>query len=124
MAVYDVQFYQKQLIEQVYQVYPSLANNFFDASVNCGRCGATKILQRIINGYNIEHGLITVIDEDGYIGNDTLRALGGLVRFVGDDEMENDWRHALSLHYKGLIDRNPKLIKYLKGWHNRLMEVY
>ncbi len=123
MKVYDIQFYQKQLIDEVALIYPSLANNFFDASVNCGRCGATRILQQLINGYAKEFGWESV-EEDGYIGTQTLTGLTRVAFKIDDDEIENDWRTALHGYYKSIVKNNPKLRKYLKGWHNRLMEVY
>ena len=84
---------------------------FFDAVVNCGISGATKILQRTANNKNPRGQQISI---DGRIGPNTLKAVHNL-------ELER-FRAFRAKYYCDLISKNPKLEKFFYGWFRRAMK--
>jgi lysozyme family protein len=81
----------------------------FDCAVNAGSANAAKILQRALND------LGAGIKVDGAIGPATRGA------FYGRDEAEVVGKIAeqQAAYYKRIVDRKPKMAKFLNGWLRR-----
>lgn len=111
-AVYDELYYGPQYIDDIVNDYPLLACKYFDASVNLGRFGATRLLQRTINKYT--HMNVKV---DGYIGKNTLRAIK--YRQLTDEEFCRLFIQELRAYYWEIVERKPSQEVFIKGWLNR-----
>lgn len=88
-----------------------LATAMLSLSVNLGAETANKLLQDAVNSLN---GRTTSID--GYIGNKTLQ----LINKTDSEKLLVRLKDLALGHYEYLVERNPKLSKFLKGWKNRL----
>lgn len=86
-----------------------LANIVCDFYVNSG-ANATKLLQRTINS------LGGIVEVDGGIGKDTLKALAKLDQIV----VYREYKLGRITFYQDLVKKNPNLKKFLKGWLNRV----
>jgi len=86
-----------------------VAQKYLDTCVNTGRGTGTKILQRALQmiGYRI-----TV---DGAIGPKTLAA----VNAADPQALLVAMRQQQKAHYEQLIQKNPKLEKFRRGWMAR-----
>ncbi len=83
-----------------------VATKVFDLAVNCGSLQAAKLLQRAVN-----------VEDDGILGPITLKATNSM----NGDVVINRMRIEARKFYEGLVERNPKLHVFLKGWLNRAM---
>jgi len=88
-----------------------LQASFFDAVVNCGISGGTKILQRAANNKNPKGKQISI---DGRIGPNTLKAVHNL-------EVER-FKAFRAKYYCDLIGKNPKLERFFYGWFKRALK--
>lgn len=86
-----------------------LANIVCDFYVNSG-AAAAKLLQRSINSLGGQ------IDVDGGIGSKTIKALAALDQLA----VYRKYRAGRIAYYQNLVQRKPKLKKFLKGWLNRV----
>ena len=86
-----------------------LANIVCDFYVNAG-VHATKLLQSVMNDMGAN---LTV---DGGIGSDSLTALASL----DQTDVYRRYRQGRIAYYRNLVQKNPKLGKFLKGWLNRV----
>lgn len=86
-----------------------VAQKYLDTCVNTGKGTGTKILQRALQmiGYRI-----TV---DGAIGPKTLAA----VNAADPQALLVAMRQQQKAHYEQLIQKNPKLEKFRRGWMRR-----
>lgn len=83
-----------------------LAELVFDTCVNCGTRTAVRMLQRLL-----------YVTDDGIVGMKTLEA----VEKCCDNELLFDRYKAERLRYYGrLVEKNPRLSKFLRGWTNRV----
>lgn len=76
----------------------------FDHGVNAGTKTAVKLLQRVL-------GLL----DDGILGPNTTRVAN---RYLGD--LIEKYKEARKEYYHKIIERNPKLQVFEKGWLNRI----
>ncbi len=86
-----------------------LANIVFDFFVNAG-ANATKLLQREVNKMGSD------IAVDGGMGNNTMNATNE----KDQPELYNNYKQGRIQYYKDLVEKNPKLEVFLKGWLNRV----
>ena len=83
---------------------PELRYIHFDTAVNMGVFGANKILQRCGK-----------VDDDGIFGAKTFEASKSVtLDMYASERLE---------HYDKLINRNPKLEKFRRGWYNRVNKI-
>ena len=102
-----------------------MADEIFEQSVNLGRGGAGKYVQRLCNGFNwhkrASKALFPQLKEDGVIGPKTLEALGIVLRERSEDG--SSLVHALNCmqgaHYVGLAAKNYQHRRFLDGWLTR-----
>ncbi len=86
-----------------------LADIVFDFYVNAG-ANASKLLQRTLNDMG------QAIAVDGGIGQQTLTA----IKNVNPIELYQRYKQGRIEYYENLVERNPKLKVFLKGWLNRV----
>lgn len=78
--------------------------HLFDHGVNAGTRTAVKLLQKVLG-----------IEDDGSLGPTTTRIAN---RYIGD--LVEKYKTARQNYYLLLIDKNPKLEVFKKGWLNRI----
>jgi lysozyme family protein len=82
--------------------------HLFDMGVNAGTKTAVKILQRML-------GIVA----DGIIGNDTLAHIES---YTGN--IVADYMSARREYYIRIIEKNPKLSIFRRGWFRRVNTTY
>ena len=97
---------------------------YFEQTVNLGRGGAGKYLQRLCNAlnYNKSKGerLFTDLVEDGAVGNKTLDALSAiLARRSGEADVVHALNCMQGAHYVGLAAKNFQHRQFMDGWMKR-----
>lgn len=102
----------------------SVANEIFEQSVNLGRGGAGKYLQRLCNALNYTKAkgerLFTDLVEDGAVGNKTLDALSAiLARRYGEADVVHALNCMQGAHYVGLAANNFQRRQFMDGWMKR-----
>ena len=101
-----------------------VANEIFEQSVNLGRGGAGKYLQRLCNSlnYNKSTGqrLFTDLAEDGAVGPKTLSALSViLARRSGQKDVVHALNCMQGAHYVALAAKNYQHRQFMDGWMTR-----
>jgi lysozyme family protein len=105
--VYKTQWWDKY----GYGAFPDTVSfKLLDLSVNMGHIQAHKLLQRAIN--NCDGKKIVV---DGVIGEATVAA----AHACPDDILLSEFRRAAVEFYLTILAKNPKCLKYKKGWMRR-----
>ena len=91
----------------------AIAIKAFDTGVNVGPGTAIKFLQKACNklGCNIQ--------EDGGLGKASFEALSKVIAEHGERKLLEEFRTIQIAHYNKLVEQNPKLSVFLKGWINR-----
>jgi len=69
---YCKEFWQPLRCHQIDPVSPEVAEELFEASVNCGPGNGVKFLQRALNALNSRQGLYSDLAVDGAMGAKTL----------------------------------------------------
>ncbi len=90
----------------------ALALKMFDLAVNCGTATAVRMMQQAADNCG------ATIAVDGHIGPATIAAINSLdaVKLLAAYKLVGE------AHYESLVDKNPRLLKFLKGWEKRVME--
>lgn len=92
------------------------ANNAFDCAVNMGTGISAKMMQNAANNVDPDANLTV----DGAIGSHTIQAINTI---TDDEELEQELNTAFAdlrgQRYNYLVQRNPVLAKYIKGWMKR-----
>lgn len=78
--------------------------HLFDMGVNSGIRNAIKLLQAILD-----------TNADGVIGQETVKAIK-----TYPDKILDDYKIARKNYYDKIIEKNPKLETFRKGWYNRI----
>jgi lysozyme family protein len=76
--------------------------HIFDMSVNAGIKVAVKLLQSIVK-----------TTQDGIVGSITLSK-------VNNEDLVDKYKESRINYYNNLVDKNPKLSIFLKGWISRV----
>jgi lysozyme family protein len=106
-VIYKVQYWDKMQGDAI--TLQPLANIVCDFYVNAG-VNASKLLQRVMN----DMGANLVVD--GGIGTASMQALAGL----DQTQVYRNYKQGRIAYYQNLVQRNPRLGKFLKGWMNRV----
>jgi lysozyme family protein len=85
----------------------NLILELFDTGVNCGIRTAIKMVQRIVG-----------TKDDGIIGNKTISLINEYPDLVPI------YKQAREAYYYRLVERNPKLAVFVKGWINRITNTH
>ena len=101
-----------------------VANEIFEQSINLGRGGAGKYLQRLCNALNYSkptgQRLFTDLVEDGAVGPKTLSALSAiLARRSGQEDVVHALNCMQGAHYVGLAAKNYQHRQFMDGWMTR-----
>lgn len=86
-----------------------LAIMHFDFAINSGPVRANRTLQQVLN-----------VTDDGKIGPQTLAAISK----TDISTLVTDYMEARKAFYRGLAERRPKDMKFLKGWLLRTDRAY
>ena len=92
------------------EIPPKLRHIYFDMTVNFGKRGAVKVLQRAANAKNKDK-----IDVDGGLGPATLNAIQNL-------ELERVRAYRV-LRFANLVNKKPEQERFWFGWYKRATEV-
>jgi lysozyme family protein len=85
----------------------AVATKLFDMAVNMGRNTAVRLLQRALLALGN-----TAVITDGIFGPATL----ALTNASPADLLLAALRHQAADRYRALVEKNPKLLKFLHGW--------
>jgi lysozyme family protein len=96
--------YKKHFFDPLHALPDGLLKlHVFDMAVNAGLNKAVKLLQYTLG-----------VDTDGVIGKFTLKAL------LADTGITEKYINARKYFYKDLVNHNPDLAVFLKGWLRRV----
>jgi lysozyme family protein len=87
-----------------------LADNIFDAGVNCGKKTSIRFLQRAINTLS-QNDIIV----DGIIGNQTLK----LANNIDYKKLVDEFLKLRIQYHKEIVKNDPEQKVFLKNWLNR-----
>lgn len=96
----------------------TIATKVFDFSVNMGAKRAHILLQR---GLNAAFGL--KLTEDGIIGPATMSVINSAIDGSGEQQLLDAYSNAAWDFYQRIIQGNPKLAVFQKGWKNRAFDI-
>lgn len=97
----------------------AIAEELFDAAVNCGTVTVIKWLQRALNVFNRQGRDYPDVEVDGYLGNQTLEALNALVKRNGESLILKALNAQQGMRYIELAEKNPELEQFEVGWWAR-----
>lgn len=97
-----------------------LAEELFDTSVNLGISRAVKFLQRGLNVLNKDGSLYGDISVDGQFGPKTLNTLNASLNAGQGGYLLKVINILQGEHYVTLMENNPVMEKYARGWLNRV----
>jgi lysozyme family protein len=91
----------------------------FDAAVNHGPGGASRLFQRALNTAFREMKVQTQVKEDGAVGPVTLRE----ARRVDADVLVRAYLAERRALYQRIVEKKPDQSRFLKGWINRVADL-
>ena len=102
----------------------SVADEIFEQSINLGRGGAGRYLQRLCNSLNYnkrsDERLFADLAEDGAVGPKTLAALSAILeRRTGEAAVVHALNCLQGAHYIGLGAKNFQHRHFVDGWMTR-----
>lgn len=104
--IYKRDFWDVLRCEEIPEIY---RYPLFSCAVNCGCKRAARFFQR---------ALLVIVD--GIVGGATIKAARVYRDQIGLlDDFYAEWRN----YYEALVEANPTLSVYLRGWLNRIKEV-
>ena len=118
---FRVEWWNRMGLEQFPQ---AVANEIFEQSVNLGRGGAGKYLQRMCNAMNFSkftgQRLFEDLKEDGAVGGKTLAALATiLAKRTSVESIVHALNCMQGAHYVGLGAKNYDHRQFVDGWMTR-----
>lgn len=94
----------------------AVAEELFDAGINCGMVTAIKWLQRALNIFNRGGLDYPDIEVDGNLGNQTLECLRQLIGRRGNSLILKALNAQQGMHYITIAEKNPALEDFEAGW--------
>ena len=118
---YRREWWDRMRLDQLPQ---TVADEIFEQSVNLGRAGAGRYLQRLCNALNYDkranERLFDDLTEDGAVGPKTLAALGLLLeKRAADATIVHALNGLQAAHYVGLGAKHFVHRKFMDGWLTR-----
>lgn len=113
------EFWDPLLLDDVATACPELAYELFDFAVNSGPRRPVRHLQRSLNVLNRNAQDYADVTVDGWMGDETIGAVGELLILRGEEGKTALLRCVDSLQgafYVELAERRPKDEKFLRGW--------
>lgn len=127
MKFYEKEFWNRMLCGQIED--QSIANELFDTAVNQGISKSVRQFQEALNLLNNNQKHYSDINEDGTMGNDTLKAYRAYMltaNFPGRS-VDRNVRTLLKLmnglqaaRYAEICEEHPDQEVYFYGWVNRI----
>jgi len=122
--IYDMEFWQKLALDDVFKRCPLIADKMFDAGINIGGSVVGKWFQLILTVMNNQGQLYPDLVPDGNIGPRTIAAMDSYLKARGNKV--GRWTILKLLlakqgsHYVDISFANGKLETFTQGWANRL----
>lgn len=88
-----------------------LAENVYDASVNCGPAMGPRFLQQTLNALK-SYGLVV----DSVMGNKTFSAMADALVSLGEEKVINAYVDLREAYHRGIVKSNPSQAGFLKTW--------
>lgn len=110
---YDEKFYSRLRLDEFHDLM--IAAHLMCQGVHSGRKPAVRLLQQSINAVNGS----PLVDEDGIIGDETIRNANALSE-EDPDALASEFIARRQEFYQDIVDRKPSQQKFLKGWLNRV----
>jgi lysozyme family protein len=89
-----------------------LAENLYDASVNCGAAMGPRFLQKALNALNSFYGLKV----DNVVGNMTFGALSDALVKFGEQKIVDKFVDVREQYHRDIVKRDPSQAGNLPGW--------
>jgi lysozyme family protein len=118
-AIYRARYWQAPRFDQVFLVYPRVAEELFDTGVNMGPGVAAQFLQRALNGLNRGATDFPDITIDGQIGAMTLHSLNSFKTLrgaAGERVLMKALEALQGERYLRLVETRPANEAFLYGW--------
>lgn len=118
-TIYTRDYWDEVLLDQVWNLAPSVAAEMFDTGVNTGTSRAVSFLQRALNALNNRGKLYPDVKQDGKMGFNTLEALKAFIGHRGNkgvDTLVNMLETQQGNFYLELSEKRPKDEKFQYGW--------
>lgn len=77
--LYGVKYWDKMMLDAIYQISPSCADKMLDIGINSGTAAAVTILQKFLSALNVQATLYPDLALDGGMGTKTVAALNTLI---------------------------------------------
>lgn len=116
-VITDIYFkkYWKPAYDEI-QSY-KIACRLFDFGVNRG-------ITRAVNALQIACNILlpgdVALKVDGLFGDKTLIRINNLIKAFGEDKLYNAFVYQCRKQYSSIVDHNPSMGRFYKGWINRL----
>lgn len=122
--IYDVGWWSKLRLDDVWELSIPLAERIFDFGINAGRANAGRSLQEILNVLNKEGTLWPDIAMDGGVGQKTIDALKAYVNANRRDpeaieKLTMMMFSAQNYHYVQISLKRAANEEFTNGWMNR-----
>lgn len=91
-----------------------IATKIFDMAVNMGAHEAHELVQRALGYCGYSH-----LSIDGILGGHTLAAINETCLHGRDQDLMNELINEAKWFYEHLVEKKPKLKKFLNGWLKR-----
>lgn len=111
--IYHRLWWERYRYDKIYNL--GVAIKIFDLAVNMGAMQAHKLIQRAINALGT-----STVKVDGIFGMGTIQALNFIDSVGLSIQLIDTIRNEGGKFYTGLVNKNPKLKVFYKGWMNRL----
>jgi len=115
--VYEIYYRNYWLATKCNELPSVLRLVVFDTAVNMGVGTAIRLLQQALNEFLTQDKKLKV---DGIIGPKTLEA----ARTMNDKVVAKKMLELRLYRYCDIVKNNPKLVKFLKGWARRVMDLW
>lgn len=120
--LYEVEFWNKMLLDRVLAIHPLIADKMFDVGINAGKSRAVSHLQEFLNVNNNEGKLYVDLIVDGGMGNKTFDALASYIKVRGTQGLKV-LLHCLigrqTAHYWDISVGRVKNERFTFGWFVR-----
>jgi len=113
---YREEFWRPILGEQLPQ---AIADELFEASVNCGTGNGVRFLQIALNLLNRNNALYRDVEVDGRMGHDTLGAVQSCLVARGEPRLLQFMNQSQGNYYWDLMLRDPTQEEFALGWYDR-----
>jgi lysozyme family protein len=112
------EFYKKEFwnVDQLDKFNSQLiAENVFDAIVNCGLSHGIDFLQKALNQINPSYSLVV----DNKLGDHTFTAMNDAISKFGEQKVVDTYVNIRVVYHRGIAAKYPAKRKFLGSWLSR-----